>query len=141
TEARFDATRERVIGVSQLRYEGLVVDESPREPGEREAARALADAALARGIERFVDADALATLERRLAFAAEHDPAIHEALRTSGPDADEVAFSTEAWRREVLERACVGRRSFAELRDAGLLDAMRAELGGGTLARLDRLAP
>ena len=126
-EARFDATRERVVGVGELRYEGLALEQSEIEPSEADAARVLADAAIAAGLARFVDEDAWIALKRRLAFARGFDPAL--------PELDDALL------RDLLVRLCAGKRSFAELRDAGLLEWLRAELGSGVLAKLEALAP
>ena len=126
-EARFDATRERVVGVGELRYEGLALEQSEIEPSEEDAARVLADAAIAAGLGRFVDEDAWIALKRRLAFARGFDPAL--------PALDDALL------RDLLVRLCAGKRSFAELRDAGLLEWLRAELGSGVLAKLEALAP
>ena len=126
-EARFDAARERVVGVGELRYDGLALEQSEIEPSEEDAARVLADAAIAAGLGRFVDEDAWIALKRRLAFARGFDPAL--------PALDDALL------RDLLVRLCAGKRSFAELRDAGLLEWVRAELGSGVLATLEALAP
>lgn len=126
-EARFDAARERVVGVGELRYDGLALEQSEIEPSEEDAARVLADAAIAAGLGRFVDEDAWIALKRRLAFARGFDPAL--------PALDDALL------RDLLVRLCAGKRSFAELRDAGLLEWVRAELGSGVLAKLEALAP
>jgi ATP-dependent helicase HrpB len=62
----------------------------------------------------------------RTRFAASVQPAI------AGPDDDTV--------RAALVGLCEGRSTFAELRDAGLLDALRRSLGPSG-AEVDRLAP
>ncbi|HEY8426988.1 MAG TPA: ATP-dependent helicase C-terminal domain-containing protein, partial [Sandaracinaceae bacterium] len=125
-EARFDAARERVVGVAELRYDGLALEQSEVEPSDEEAARVLADAALAAGIGRFVDEEAWIALTRRLRFARTYDPSL--------PQLD------EAWLRALLVRLCEGKRSFAELESAGLLEHARAELAG-VQSRLDEIAP
>ncbi|HJL17374.1 MAG TPA: ATP-dependent helicase HrpB [Sandaracinaceae bacterium LLY-WYZ-13_1] len=126
-EARFDPSRGRVVGVAELRYDGLALEQSPMEPSDEEAGGVLAEAALCAGLERFCDGDALDRLKRRLAFARRFEPSL--------PDLD------EAWLERLLVRLCDGRRSFAELEDARLLDWIRAELGAEVLSRLDALAP
>lgn len=125
-EARFDAARERVIGVAELRYDGLALEQSEVEPEPREAARVLAEAALAAGVARFCDQEAWITLTRRLRFARTFDPGL--------PELD------DAWLRALLVRLAEGKRSFAELRDADLLSWAKAELAG-VASRLDALAP
>jgi ATP-dependent helicase HrpB len=126
-EARFDAARERVVGVAELRYDGLAIEQSEIDPRPEDAARVLAEAALNAGLRRFVDEDELLALERRLRFA-----------RTFESDLPEL---DREWLRGLLVRLCEGKRSFAELESAGLLDWVRAELGASVLARLDALAP
>lgn len=126
-EARFDPVRQRVIGVAELRYDGLTLEQSEVAPDEEEAARVLAEAAVATGIGRFVDEEAWRSLGRRLRFARGFDPTLPE------PD--------DAYLTELLVRLSAGKRSFAELADAGLLEWLRAELGSGVLGKLDALAP
>lgn len=126
-EARFDASRERVIGVAELRYDGLALDQSEIDPSEEETARVLADAALSAGIGRFVDEEQWIALKRRLSFARGFDPSL--------PELD------DAFLRELLVRLCAGKRSFAELRGADLLEWVKAELGSATLSKLEALAP
>lgn len=128
TVVRFDPERERVTGASELRYDGVLLESAPREPSPEEAAEALAEAALAVGAHRFADPpEALEELTRRLAFARRFDESL--------PELDEARLET------ILRSLCEGRASFAELRDAKLLDWVRAELGASTLATVDRLAP
>lgn len=125
-EARFDPKLERVFGVRELTFDGLVVERGDAEIDDDAAARALASAALQKGVSRFCDAEALEGLTLRLAFARQHDPRL--------PALD------DAWLEALLVKLCAGRRAFAELRDAGLLDWIRAELEPHR-ARLDALAP
>ncbi|MBX3269566.1 MAG: ATP-dependent helicase HrpB, partial [Sandaracinaceae bacterium] len=125
-EVRFDAARERVIAERVLRWDGLPLERSPAAPTDAEAAPVLAKAALATGLSRFTDADALDALRARLDFARAYDAAL--------PALD------DAWLEALLVRLCEGRRSFAELRDAGLWEWVLAELGSAR-ERLDRLAP
>ncbi|MEQ8892762.1 MAG: ATP-dependent helicase C-terminal domain-containing protein, partial [Sandaracinaceae bacterium] len=124
--ARFDPKLERIFGVRELTFDGLVVERGDAEIDDATAAQALATAALQKGVGRFCDADALEALTLRLRFAREHDERL--------PTID------DAWLEALLEKLCAGRRSFAELRDAGLLDWIRAELTPHR-ARLDALAP
>ncbi|HEX2687161.1 MAG TPA: helicase-related protein, partial [Kofleriaceae bacterium] len=78
-ELTWNATRERVERVAQLTYDGLPIDEQRDVEGARRAGRTaaelLAKQAIAAGIERFVDADALAQWRARVAFAARLAPA------------------------------------------------------------------
>jgi ATP-dependent helicase HrpB len=126
-DVRFDSDRERVVAARELRYRGLALERTIVDPLPEEAAPVLADAALAVGLRRFADEDALASLERRLRFARQFDPAL--------PELDRGRL------RALLVSICEGRRSFAELTDAGVLDLVRAELGASVLAKLETLAP
>lgn len=126
-ELRFDAERERVVAVSELRYMGLLIerDEGPARPGP-EASELLRRVALARGPAAFCDAAALAQLERRSQFVARHRP--------------EFPRIDEARATQVLAELCDVETSLAALRRAGLLDLLRAQLGA-EIGELDRLAP
>ena len=124
---RFDSSLERVVGAAELRYDGLVLEQRAREPEDAEAAPVLAKAALAAGLRRFVDVDVLGQLTLRLRFARRFEPSLPEI--------------EGAWLEALLVRLCEGRRSFAELADAGILDWVRSELGADALRRLDSLAP
>jgi len=127
-EARFDAKTERVEALVGLAYGAIALDESRRgNVRTPEVARCLAEAALAVGVARFVDADALAALRGRAAFVASHLP--------------DFAALDDAAMHAVLREACEGRTSFAELRDADLLAALLARLPSADRARLERLAP
>jgi ATP-dependent helicase HrpB len=88
----------------------------------------LAKQAIAAGIERFVDKDALAQWRARVTLVAK-----------VAPDAEIVAPTDEAL-ASVIGRACEGAISFDELRKLGLLDLLDAQLGDAR-ALVDRLAP
>ncbi|MFK7992268.1 MAG: ATP-dependent helicase HrpB [Sandaracinaceae bacterium] len=126
SETRFDASRGRITATAQVRFDGLVVEESPGTVDPARGAEVLARAAVEAGVSRFCDADALSTLRQRVAFAAQVD--------------DRLPTLDDAWMESLLTRLCVGKSSFAELRDAGLLDWVRAELGAMRTV-VDRLAP
>lgn len=127
-EARFDPKSERVESLTGLAYGAIALDES-RKGNVRtpEVAQCLAEAALAGGIARFVDADELAALRARVAFVAEHVPGF--------PTLDDASILG------ALREACEGRTSFAELREASLLEAIAAQLAPADRARLEKLAP
>ncbi len=131
-ELIWNATRERVERVTQMTYDGLPIDETRDVDGARRAgaraAELLAKQAIAAGIERFVDKDALAQWRARVAFVARTMP-------ESGiePPTDEALAS-------VIARACEGAISFDELRKLGLLHLLDAGLGDKR-ALVDRLAP
>jgi ATP-dependent helicase HrpB len=123
----WDASLERAVARETLEWGGLVLHSSPRaDVASEETARVLAEAALAAGPASFASEGALDRWLSRARFAAGVDPAI------DAPD--------DAAVRAALAGLCVGRQSFEELREAGLLDAMRASLGRRA-ADVDRLAP
>lgn len=129
-EATFIPGAERVDAVTRLVYDGaIVLDESRARGNEAEIAAALAEAALARGPAAFAPEDAITRLLARVAF-----------VRSAAPDAS-VPELTDADVRAALRELCEGRRTFAELRDAGLLDTLRARLGHDAARALDKLAP
>jgi ATP-dependent helicase HrpB len=123
----WNAQKDRVERVAQMTYDGLPIDET-REParGDHRAAELLARQAIAAGIDRFVDKDALAQWRARVTLAATFIPGV------TPPTDDHLA--------EVLASACEGATSFAELRQAGLLALLDASLGDKR-ALVDRLAP
>jgi ATP-dependent helicase HrpB len=88
---------ERVDSLSRLLYDKLILQESNSEPEPAGAAALLAEKALEAGLERFVDADILDDLFGRLEFAGIAAPEMRDAFR----------------------EFCEGRRSFAELKNAG----------------------
>lgn len=130
-ELRWNRQRQRVERVARLAYDGLTIDESVDVDGARRdpgSAAVLAREALAAGLERFVEPEALAAWRARLAFAARAAPE----LGLVPPTDDQLG--------EVLARACDGLTSFDELRQAGLL-ALLHGAHAGHRAALDRLAP
>jgi ATP-dependent helicase HrpB len=125
----WNAEAERVEATERMLYEKLVIDERPAGNSARSAiARVLVDRALSAGLRTFVG-DELDLLRARIAF-------IGEKL----PDA-EIPPLDDAHLRELLVAACEGKRSFAELATAGLLDEIRSAVGYDVLAEIDRLAP
>jgi ATP-dependent helicase HrpB len=126
-EMSWDAEAARVSAVERMTYDGLVVDESPAKGGaaRAEMALALAEAARTRGARAFAPDGELDRWLARARFAKSVDASV------SAPSDDEV--------RAVLTELCDGLTSFAELRDAGLLDLLRARFGPSAV--VDRLAP
>ena len=126
----WSSERTRVERIERLRYRELVLDEQrgPSAAGP-EAARLLAEAALAAGFDAFA---AEGTVERwlaRLAFVRESMP------ERGLPELDDASA------RDALTELCASRRSFAELREAGLLAALEARLGADHRRLLDDAAP
>ncbi|MBX5480897.1 MAG: ATP-dependent helicase HrpB [Myxococcaceae bacterium] len=105
----------RVEHVRRMSYGPLVLEETrtPAAPGP-ETARVLAQAALAEGVERFVDQDALEATLARIELLAQHFP--------------EAGFEPpdDGFLRRALEEMCEGARSFEELREANLLQSIEA---------------
>lgn len=133
-DTTWNAAAERVEATERMMYERLVLDERPAgRAADAAIARVLADRAIAAGIDRILGGDALAELRARIAFLREaaEDLADRAAI---APLDDEHLGAT-------LAAACAGKRSFAELRAAGLLDEIRSAIGFAALARLDVLAP
>jgi ATP-dependent helicase HrpB len=128
-EVRWNAQAERAEAVSRLRYQDLTLEETARAPDPERAAAVLFEAALKQGVRTFAEEGAVDRLLGRLAFAA-------RALPGSG-----LAPPGEAELAAALRELCAGRRSFAELREAGLVEALLSRLGGRARALLDRAAP
>jgi ATP-dependent helicase HrpB len=131
-ELVWNASKERVERIVQMTYDGLPIDEQRDVEGARRAgpraAELLAKQAMAAGIERFVDKDALTQWRARIAFVARTAP-------ESG-----IAPPTDEALAQVIARACEGAISFDELRKLGLLHLLDAGLGDKR-ALVDRLAP
>jgi ATP-dependent helicase HrpB len=129
TTLSWNASLERVEGMSQLLYDGLVLQEEKETQLDPEQAGALlAQKALEKGMAAFAPEDALAQLVQRTRFIAE-----------AAPDA-QVPVLDETQVIEALRELCRGRTRFSELHDASLIDVIRARLGGG-MGALDALAP
>ena len=128
----FDPRTERVERTTGLTFGALALDtRTEPAPPDEETARLLADAALARGLDRLPGGEAIPALLQRIAFA-----------RAAAPESPLPALGADAL-SELVRLACVGRTSFVELATPG------AELGAAVLAALppearralDALAP
>ncbi len=123
----WDANAERVQARDTMTWDGLVLHASESaDAAPEEAARVLSEAAVAAGPGAFAPREALDRWLARARFAASVDPSI--------PAPDDAAI------RAAIERLSEGRRSFAELREAGLLDVLR-RAPGMKPGEVDRLAP
>lgn len=110
---------ERVDAVSALLYDDLVLQESTDALPEPDvAAELLADKAMEAGIERFVDSEALANFQARVAFSGLSSPSL----------------------ADVLRELCSGLRSFSELKKSAVdfVSLLEHKIGK---RRLDELAP
>jgi ATP-dependent helicase HrpB len=129
-EARFDERTERVVAKRRLAYGALTLEETlVPDPDPALLARALADAAIARGIRHFVDDDALDRVLARLRFVRQHFGA------DAAPAVDEQGLAA------LVHRACEGLRSFEELRRADLPARCLEGLSPATRRLLDEAAP
>jgi ATP-dependent helicase HrpB len=126
TEVVWDGATERAVARSRLVYEGLVLGESEASGSETELAEALFKAALARGAKTFAPDGAVDRWLARARFAARHD------ARVPAPEETEI--------EDALHEACVGKQSFAELRES-LANALDARLSPEARARIAALAP
>jgi ATP-dependent helicase HrpB len=129
-ELQWNAEGNRVERVTRLALGNVVLEETRKsaEPDER-AARVLAAAALAAGPERFADPEALASLKSRVAQ-----------LRSAYPEAGFPELD-DAFIQATLEELCVGLRTFEEIREAGLLDALQRRLTPDQARLLAREVP
>jgi ATP-dependent helicase HrpB len=131
-ELVWDAKRNRVERVRSMTYDGLSIDEQRDVEGARRAgvpaAQLLAKQAIAAGIEKFVDPEALAQWRARVTLVAK--------LATGSG----IVAPTDDALADVIGRACDGAISFDELRKASVLDLLDASLGEHK-PLVDRLAP
>ena len=130
-DLEFDADRERVAAWKRTRYEDLVIAEAEVPPPDAaETARVLAEAAAER-------------LDRALAL---DDPAVAAFLarvRSLAEWCPELALPrfTDAELAGILPALAAGRKSFAELRRAPLLDVLSGALSHEQREALRRQAP
>jgi ATP-dependent helicase HrpB len=132
TEARWNAPGERVEVVTRLVYDKLILEESRADDaGREEAARLLAERALAAGWQSFAESEAIERFLARVEFMGGAFPE------------QEFPALTEADVNESLARLCEGKRSFAELRAASglLLEELRRRLSHAQSRLLAELAP
>ena len=125
---RFQPKEERVESSESMTYDGLILDETRRgaEAGE-ESARALSQAALARGAAAPWDVEAVERLGLRLSVAASLD--------------GRFAPLDTAAIEEALVAHCLDKTSFEELSRDPFEHALAGRLDGALRARLEQLAP
>lgn len=134
TEARWNAQGERAEVVRRLFYDQLIIDEWRADGSDTaEAARVLAAAALDAGAQAFADAKQVESFLARVRFVARHFPEAN------------LPLLGEAEVGAALEEMCEGRRSFAELREAGrageLVERLRRRLSPDGMRLLTQMAP
>jgi ATP-dependent helicase HrpB len=130
-EVFFDPEAEKVLARKRVRFEDLVLEESPAAlPGGEEVARVLAAAASER-LERVLPPEdsAAAIYRTRVRCLREWMPELYL------PALDEGEL------RELLGWVCPGRRSFEELRKADWLSAFQGKLTHSQRQAVEREAP
>ncbi|HXO26566.1 MAG TPA: ATP-dependent helicase C-terminal domain-containing protein, partial [Thermoanaerobaculia bacterium] len=130
-EMAFDPARERVAAWRRTRYEDLLLDEREVPPPDPDSAAALLAAAAAVRLPAALPLEEpeVAAFLARARCLADWMPEL--AL----PRLDDEAIAS------LLPELARGRRSFAELRRAPLLEQLRGALTHAQLAALDREAP
>lgn len=126
----WNESAERVDGWEVLSFDGLALETARKpsvDPGK--ASSILAERAIAKGARAFAAEGEIDRFLSRVAFVSRSFP-------ESG-----IAPPNEEALSEALARACEGRRSFSELREAGIAGVLRAMLPGDRRAFLDRMAP
>jgi ATP-dependent helicase HrpB len=130
-DVEFDAESERVAVLRRVRFEDLVLEESPAAlPGKETVARVLA-AAAGEQLHRVLPADDSSAGLYRLRVCC---------LRQWMPELQLPALD-ETETREVLTTLCHGCRSFADLRKAPWLDALQGRLSPRQRLAVEREAP
>lgn len=129
-ELSWNAAAERVDAFERMRYRDLLLEETRKPvPDPERAAALLAEQALSRGARAFAEEGEIDRLLARVAFAAR-----------AAPESGLSPLSEEDL-AAALREACTGLRSFAELREAGLVPALLRRVRPDARALLERLAP
>jgi ATP-dependent helicase HrpB len=131
TEVAFDPEGERITARRRLRFDDLVIEESPAALPEGEATARVLAAAAAEHLECVLPPEdsPAATYRTRV-----------RCLRQWLPELQLPALD-EGDLREVLAWLCPGRRSFAELRQAPWLEALQGRLTPAQRQAVEREAP
>ncbi|MEW6435146.1 MAG: ATP-dependent helicase HrpB [Myxococcota bacterium] len=126
----WNADARRVDRVTKLTWGAVTLEETRQPaPASPEVSALLAEHALAAGFASFVEPEKLTAWLCRV-----------EALRAAFPEAG-FPPADDGLVREALRGLCDGRRSFKELSEAGLLDALKARLTPQQAALLARETP
>lgn len=130
TEAVFDPVRERVVGLRRTYYRELVLSELEVDPGATAAEEKLAEAAAS-------------ALEKALPLQDEEVKAWLARLRSLAGWMPELGLPTfeEEELKDLLPELTRGRRSFAELKKAPLLETLEGRLTYPQRQDLERHAP
>lgn len=129
SDLRWDENRQRVIAGTRMVYDGLTLMESKGEADPGAVAELLAKQAVSAGIGKFCDEEALKFLLERIRF-----------LRTELPDPSFPEISNENL-ADLLKKACEGRASFSELKEADLLSEIKYGLTPEQQQKLEKFAP
>lgn len=122
----FDEAKGAVTGGSRMLYDALAIAESPGfDPDDPAVAELLFERAKAKGARAFAPEGALDRWLARARFAASQD------AKVKAPTDEDVLAA--------LRELASGKKSFRELEDANLLEALRAKVG--SYGRIDELAP
>jgi ATP-dependent helicase HrpB len=127
-ETVFDVQTRRVVDARRLRYGELVLEERTSRPRDAEAAaRVLAEAVMAAGLDRVLERDTLERLRRRVAFVNEVMP------EAPLPPLDDAAVA------RAVALACAGKESLNDV--DGVDGCLTAELTPAQRERLRTVAP
>ncbi len=130
-EVIFDSSHQKVCALRRIRLARLILEEHPAElPDGEQATEVLAQAAgenLSQALA--LGEPSVAEFLARVGFLRQHRPEL------GLPVLDDDVFI------RLLPLLCQGRRSFAELQKAPLLDYLKAELSPEQLQTLEREAP
>jgi ATP-dependent helicase HrpB len=126
----YDEGRSRVVGVSTLSYRDLILREDRNAPIDpKQAGEALARALASRGREFFEQNEANAQWLARLDLAI-----------ATMPELDWPSFDDAEW-HELIELACLGKKSVEEIHNGALLSLLKGKLTYAQNQRLDELVP
>jgi ATP-dependent helicase HrpB len=136
SELAWDDTRERVIVTNRIALGRLVIEEAPSKTAlnEDEAAALLFAKLKARGFANFVGEGFHETSLEQLQWR------VVLANKVAGKECEATGL-TDFDLENVLRNACRDRRSFAEIRALGLMNAVAEHLGPSAIAWLDRAVP
>jgi ATP-dependent helicase HrpB len=129
--AVFDRAREVAGTVRRVQFDDLVLEQHSIEDRDQAGLAAVLEQAARADLASALNLDdkALAAFRERVSWLAEWMPEL------DWPGVDDTALA------ELLPSLCAGRRSFAELRRAPLLESLRGLFGHSLLATLEREAP
>jgi len=126
----WNADARRVDRVTRMTFGNVVLEETRNPaPASEGATRLLAQAAIEAGVRAFAEPEAISAWQCRV-----------DALRAAFPEAG-FPVADDAFLKERLAALCEGLRSFNEVREAGLLNALQASLTAQQARLLHTEAP